>query len=305
MDANVHIICGPTASGKSSRGLALAREKNGVIINADSLQIYKELPTLTAQPSDQDKAEIPHRLYGILDSNFQCTAGAWREMALQEINAALKTGMTPILVGGTGFYIKALIEGLSPIPEIPEAVRVIAEDLMDHLGAEAFHAALSEKDPVMGSRLHPNDRQRNMRAWEVLAHTGKSLADWQALPKMEPDSSLIFDIEIILPEREILYRNCDRRFELMIEEGALKEVEKLDEDIMAGCVDLDAPVTNALGFKELQQHLNGEMDLPTAILLGQNSTRHYAKRQMTWFRNQIKNDGPQQKNIARVEIIGS
>lgn len=305
MIANVHIICGPTASGKSSRGLALAREKNGVIINADSLQIYNRLPILTAQPSVDDKEEIPHRLYGILDGNHQCTAGAWRQMALQEINAALETGLTPILVGGTGFYIKALIEGLSPIPEIPDTVRIIAEDLMEQLGAEAFHAALAEKDPVMAARLHPNDRQRNMRAWEVLAHTGQSLAEWQALPKVEPNSSLIFDIEIILPEREILYRNCDRRFEAMIEEGALSEVEKLDNDIMAGRIAIDAPITQALGFKELQQHLNGEMDLATAILLGQNSTRHYAKRQMTWFRNQIKNDGAQQKNIARVEIIGS
>lgn len=305
MAAKVHIICGPTASGKSSRGLALAEEKNGVIINADSLQIYKGLPVLTAQPTEEEKDKIPHRLYNLLDCNFQCTAGAWREMALKEITAALENNQTPILVGGTGFYIKALIEGLSPIPEIPESLRIVGEDLMDRLGPEAFHAALTEKDPAMGAKLHPNDRQRNLRAWEVLAHTGQSLAEWQKLPKIEPDSSLVFDIEIILPEREVLYRNCDTRFEEMVKTGALEEAEKLDEDIMAGRVSMDAPVTHALGFKELQQHLNGEMDLPTAILMGQSATRHYAKRQMTWFRNQIKNDAGQQKNVADIRLIGS
>lgn len=305
LKANVHIICGPTASGKSSRGLALAEKKNGVIINADSLQIYDRLPILTAQPAEEDKQNIVHRLYGFMDANMQCTAGAWRQMALIEIKSALEKNQTPIIVGGTGFYIKSLIEGLSPIPEIPETVRMVAEDLMDRLGAEKFHAALAEKDPVMAGRLHPNDRQRNMRAWEVLAHTGESLAEWQKLPKVEPDDNLIFDIEIILPEREILYRNCDARFYQMIEMGALQEVNKLDDDIMAGKVDIDAPITHALGFDALQQHVRGELDLETAIFMAQNETRHYAKRQTTWFKNQIKIGADTQKNIAHAQIFTS
>jgi tRNA dimethylallyltransferase len=301
----VHIICGPTASGKSARGLALAESKNGIIINADSLQIYDRLPILTAQPSDEDKNAVPHRLYGPVDSNLQMTAGAWCQMAMQEIVTALENNFTPILVGGTGFYIKSLIEGLSPIPEIPAHVRIVAEDLMDQLGPEKFHEALRDKDPVMASRLHPNDRQRNLRAWEVLAHTGQSLAEWQALPKVPPDSHLNFDIEVIIPEREDLYARCDQRFKEMVKIGAVEEVRKLDDDIMAGRINMDAPVTQALGFDALQQHVRGDIDIDTAVFMAQNETRHYAKRQTTWFRNQIKNDAVAQKNIARVEYFTS
>ncbi len=305
MKRAVHIVCGPTASGKSSHALALAKNVNGVIINADALQIYSRLPLLTAQPSEQDRQEITHRLYGFVDPNMQMTAGAWRQMALIEIKSALEKNQTPILCGGTGFYIKSLIEGLSPIPEIPKHVRIVAEDLMDRLGAEKFHAALREKDPVMADRLHPNDRQRNLRAWEVLAHTGESLAEWQKLPKVEPDSSLVFAITIILPDRDILYRNCDARLREMVKAGVIAEVNQLDDDIMAGKVHIDAPVTHALGFTPLQQHVRGEIDLETAIILAQNETRHYAKRQTTWFRNQIKKDDAEQKNIASVKILAA
>lgn len=301
----VHIICGPTASGKSARGLALAQEKNGVIINADSLQLYNRLPVLTAQPSEDDKALAPHRLYNFVDPNMQMTAGAWRQMALAEIKSILEHNQTPILVGGTGFYIKALTEGLSPIPEIPNEVRIVAEDLMDRIGPEKFQEALREKDPVMASRLHPNDRQRNLRAWEVLAHTGQSLAEWQNLPKVEPDENLVFDIEIIIPERDVLYARCDQRFKEMVKTGAIEEVNKLDDDIMSGKVNIDAPITHALGFDALQQHVRGEIDLETAIFMAQNETRHYAKRQTTWFRNQIKINGSDQKNIARAQVFTS
>ncbi len=285
--------------------MTLAKKTDGVIINADSLQLYNRLPILTAQPSPEDRAQITHRLYDFIDPNMQMTAGAWRQMALTEIEFAIENKQTPIICGGTGFYIKALIEGLSPIPDVPENVRIVAEDLMDRLGAEKFHEALKEKDPVMAERLHPNDRQRNLRAWEVLAHTGESLAEWQKLPKVEPDANLVFDITVILPERDELYANCDLRFKEMVKTGAIEEVNRLDDDIMAGRVDYDAPITRALGFVPLQQHVRGELDLETAIILGQNDTRHYAKRQMTWFRNQIKNDDAKQKNIAQVRILSS
>ncbi len=304
MKHTVHIICGPTASGKSARGLDLAREKNGVIINADSLQIYNRLPILTAQPSDEDKEIAPHRLYNLLDPNLQMTAGAWRQLALTEIDFAIENNQTPIIVGGTGFYLKSLIEGLSPIPEIPASVRINAEDLMDELGIDGFHAMMKEKDPVMAARLHPNDRQRNLRAYEVLVHTGESLAEWQKAPKVEPDPRLSFDIEIIIPDREVLYARCDERFKQMVKIGAIEEVAKLDDDIMAGRVNIDAPITHALGFEALQQHVRGEVDLETAIFIAQNETRHYAKRQTTWFRNQINlEDG--QKNIARAQLFTS
>ena len=301
MPTTVHIICGPTASGKSARGLALAQEKNGIIINADSLQLYNRLPILTAQPTDEDKALVPHRLYNLIDPNMQMTAGAWRQLALTEIDFAIENNQTPILVGGTGFYIKALIEGLSPIPEIPPSVRITAEDLMDELGTDGFHDMMKEKDPVMASRLHPNDRQRNLRAYEVLVHTGESLAEWQKAPKMEPNPDLVFDIETIIPEREVLYARCDERFKQMVKIGALEEVNALDDDIMSGKVNIDAPITHALGFEALQQHVRGEIDLETAIFLAQNETRHYAKRQTTWFKNQIA----VQKNVARVQNFTS
>lgn len=304
MKHTVHIICGPTASGKSARGLDLAQEKNGVIINADSLQIYNRLPILTAQPSDEDKEIAPHRLYNLLEPNLQMTAGAWRQLALTEIDFAIENNQTPIIVGGTGFYLKSLIEGLSPIPEIPASVRINAEDLMDELGIDGFHAMMKEKDPVMAARLHPNDRQRNLRAYEVLVHTGESLAEWQKAPKVEPDPRLSFDIEIIIPDREVLYARCDERFKQMVKIGAIEEVAKLDDDIMAGRVNIDAPITYALGFEVLQQHVRGEVDLETAIFIAQNETRHYAKRQTTWFRNQINlEDG--QKNIARAQLFTS
>ncbi len=304
MKTTVHIICGPTASGKSARGLDLAHEKNGVIINADSLQIYNRLPILTAQPSDGDKQVAPHRLYNLLEPNLQMTAGAWRQLALTEIDFAIENNQTPIIIGGTGFYLKALIEGLSPIPEIPASVRIMAEDLMDELGIEGFHNLMREKDPVMAARLHPNDRQRNLRAYEVMAHTGESLSEWQKAPKIEPDPKLVFDIEVIIPEREILYARCDERFKQMVKIGAVEEVAKLDDDIMAGRVNIDAPITHALGFDALQQHVRGEIDLDTAIFMAQNETRHYAKRQTTWFRNQINLESGQ-KNIAHAQLFTS
>ncbi|PZP56175.1 MAG: tRNA (adenosine(37)-N6)-dimethylallyltransferase MiaA [Micavibrio aeruginosavorus] len=304
MTSTVHIICGPTASGKSARGLDLAREKNGVIINADSLQIYNRLPILTAQPSGEDKEIVPHRLYNLLEPNLQMTAGAWRQLALTEIDFAIENNQAPIIVGGTGFYLKSLIEGLSPIPEIPASIRIAAEDLMDELGIDGFHEIMREKDPVMAARLHPNDRQRNLRAYEVLVYTGESLAEWQKAPKVEPDPRLVFDIEIIIPERDILYARCDERFKQMVKIGAIEEVAKLDDDIMAGRVNIDAPITRALGFDALQQHVRGELDLETAIFMAQNETRHYAKRQTTWFRNQINLEGGQ-KNIARAQLFTS
>ncbi len=304
MKHTIHIICGPTASGKSARGLDLAQEKNGVIINADSLQIYNRLPILTAQPSNEDKEIAPHRLYNLLEPNLQMTAGAWRQLALTEIDFAIENNQTPIIVGGTGFYLKSLIEGLSPIPEIPASVRINAEDLMDELGIDGFHEMMKEKDPVMAARLHPNDRQRNLRAYEVLVHTGESLSEWQKVPKVEPDPRLVFDIEVIIPEREVLYAQCDERFKQMVKIGAIEEVTKLDDDIMAGRVNIDAPITHALGFEALQQHVRGEADLETAIFMAQSETRHYAKRQTTWFRNQINFESGQ-KNIARAQLFTS
>lgn len=284
----VKIIAGPTASGKSALALDLARDQNGVIINADSLQIYEALPLLTAQPSADDQAVAPHRLYALLSPDQACTAMLWRDMALTEIRAAEREGKLPIIVGGTGFYLKTLIEGLSPIPEVPEEIRILSEDLLDQIGISVFYATLLEKDPETAAKLDPQNRQRLVRAWEVLAHTGKGLSYWHSLPKIAPDPDLEFDIEIVMPLRGDLYERCDQRFMMMIDMGAVEEVRAFDDLLMAGKVPMDSPVTHALGFKPLQQHVRGEMDLDTAIMLGQSETRHYAKRQTTWFRHQMR-----------------
>jgi tRNA dimethylallyltransferase len=294
----VHVIAGPTASGKSALALDRAAKENGVIINADSLQLYDALPILTARPSAEDMAAAPHRLYGIMAPHQAATAILWRDLALAEIRAVLHQGQTPILVGGTGFYIKTLIEGLSPVPEVPDEIRILGEDLMDRIGVPAFFEAFREKDPEMAAKLDPHNRQRLIRAWEVLAHTGKSLAWWQSLPKQEAPSDLIFDITLVMPERETLYDRCNRRFEAMIEHGVVDEVRAFDDLIMAGKVPFDSPATKALGFEALQSHVRGDIPLETAIVLAQNDTRHYAKRQTTWFRHQLTEGA----NIAQITV---
>lgn len=295
----VKIIAGPTASGKSALALTTAHNENGVIINADSLQIYAGLPLLTAQPNETEKTQIPHRLYSLLAPDQMCNAMLWREMALTEIHAAIAQGQMPIIVGGTGFYIKALLEGLSPIPEVPEEVRLLAEDLLDRIGIEAFYATLKEKDPETAAKLDPQNRQRLVRAFEVLAHTGHGMAYWHTLPKAEPDPDLIFDVTIVMPLRGTLYERCDARFLKMIDLGIVEEVRHFDDLMLAGKIPLDCPLSHALGFQPLQQHIRGEMLLDTAIMLGQAETRHYAKRQATWFRHQLKI----QKNIAQAKVL--
>lgn len=283
----VHIIAGPTASGKSALALELAQEVGGVIINADSLQIYDGLPLLTAFPSADDRALAPHALYGVLAPEEPCDAVSWRTMALAEIRDALGRGQVPIVVGGTGFYLKALMEGLSPIPPIPEEVRVLSDDLMDRIGTEAFFKQLQEIDPDWADKADPRNRQRLVRAFEVYHHTGKPMSYWQSLPPVDVALDLDFKVRLVLPEREELYRRCDARFDVMMAHGALEEVGAFDERISRGDVPSNCALTHALGFRALQAHLNGESDLETAIYLAKTETRHYAKRQVTWFRHQM------------------
>lgn len=283
----VQIIAGPTASGKSARALERARTRPSVIINADSMQLYAGLPLLTAQPGPADMEEIPHRLYGCLDANDHANAMGWRERALAEIYAALDAGQVPLVVGGSGFYLKALIEGLSPIPEIPEEIRVLSDDLMDHIGVDAFYKKLIELDPGLEGRIDPHNRQRLVRAYEVSYYTGKPMSYWQSLPPVGVPEDLAFEIELILPERDDLYARCDGRFDEMVANGVMDEVTSFDDAINAGKVSPDSPLTRALGFVPLQSFLNGESDLDTAIMLSKNDTRHYAKRQLTWFRHQL------------------
>ena len=276
------ILGGPTASGKSTLALAIAREFGGTVINADSLQVYRELPILTAQPAPGTQAALPHRLYGFLSVTERCSAARWATLARIEIDAAHGEGRLPIVVGGTGLYLRSLLQGLAPVPEIPADVRETARQRLAALGKAGFHAELARRDPRMAVRIRPSDPQRMVRAWEVMAATGRSLADWQAQQdSAQPDGGPRFLTLILMPERAQLYAACDARFRAMVEQGALAEAAALQS------LDPGLPAFKALGLRELVDHIRGECSLEAAIDAAQQATRHYAKRQMTWFRHQV------------------
>ena len=286
----VAVLYGPTASGKSDLAVALAERLNGVVINADSLQVYAELSVLTARPDEAAKARVPHRLFGVLSAAQACSAAWWRDAALQEIAAAHAAGKHPILVGGTGLYLKTLIEGLSPVPIADPQARANATALYEELGGETFHTRLAERDPVIAARLKSGDRQRLIRAWEVAEATGTPLSEWQALPK-EPGHALDFSLIGLMPPRDRLYARIDARFGAMLEHGALAEAARFDALSLPPAL----PANKALGLPELRRHLKGEISLDEATRLARQRSRNYAKRQVTWFRHQMpcdkKSDG--------------
>jgi len=283
----IYIIGGPTASGKSSRAIEIAHETNGVIINCDSMQIYDGLHMLTAQPPKEDLEQAEHLLYSALHPNEACSAGNWREMVEPIIHEMLEQNKTPIIVGGSGLYIKALTDGLSPIPDIPQEVRDGAMAKQQELGNPAFHEELAKRDPIMAQRFHPFHTARLVRAWEVLEATGKSLSEWQKLPLIAPPEDWHFEIEVIIPERPILHQRCNDRFVWMMENGALDEVEAFSKRVESGEVHHNVPLLKALGYRELLAYIKGEMDKDEAIEKAQARTRQYAKQQITWFKNQL------------------
>ncbi len=295
----VIVIAGPTASGKSALALDVAEEFGGIVVNADSMQVYRELRILTARPGDAALARAPHVLYGVLSVAERCSAARWRDMALAEIAAAHAAGKLPVLAGGTGLYLKALMEGLSEMPEIPKEVRAAARELFDRLGAADYHAELARRDPVMAERLDPADRQRLIRAWEVLEASGRSLADWQAEPRRGPPAELRFATVVLAPPRAALYATCDRRFAAMIEDGALDEARALTALDLAP----DLPALKAVGVRELLAHIGGEISLDEAIAAARMATRRYAKRQMTWLRHQL--DADHMVNAQYSERLGN
>ncbi len=286
---HVYIIAGPTASGKSALALARAGKDNGVIINGDSMQVYGALPILTAQPTAQDRASVPHVLYGTMDPANKCSAALWRALACAEIAAAAASGRAAYIVGGTGFYLKALTDGLSPIPDVPASFRAQAAARLSELGHEKFHEDLRVLDPATAAILKTGDTQRLIRAREVLDATGKTLSYWQSLPPLKPPGEdLVFDVTLVLPARETLYARCDARFEAMIENGALDEVRDLVRQMELGALPANAPITNALGFAPLRDYLAGLTTREDAAARAKTETRNYAKRQVTWFRHQLK-----------------
>ncbi len=285
----IYIIGGPTASGKSSRALEIANKTNGVIINCDSMQIYDGLHMLTAQPPAEDIEQAEHLLYSALHPNGACSAGNWREMAEPIIHKVLSADKTPIIVGGSGLYIKALTDGLSPIPDIPQDIRDAAMAKQQELGNPAFHEELARRDPIMAERFHPFHTARLVRAWEVLEATGKSLAQWQKLPLIAPPENWHFEIEIIIPDRPILHQRCNERFVWMVNNGVLDEVESFSQRVKNKEIHNNVPLLKALGYRELLAYINGETSKSKAIEKAQARTRQYAKQQITWFKNQLLN----------------
>lgn len=276
------VIAGPTAGGKSALALALAREFGGVIINADSQQQYRDLPILTARPTPDEIAQAPHRLFGDFAPNDSGSAADWATRAEAEIRAA--GDALPILVGGTGLYLRALTEGLAFIPQVPADVREGARALMTEIGNDVFHARLIARDPA-AARLAPGDTQRNLRAFEVIEATGVSLWEWQARAPQPPFPLRTFNIFLGPPRADIIAA-CDARFNAMIRAGAVEEVRALLDSGVAR----DAPVMKILGANQIADHLAGATRLGEAITLAQAATRQYAKRQATWFRNQFRAD---------------
>ncbi len=293
------IVAGPTASGKSALALLLAEEFGGTIVNADSMQVYRDLPVLTAQPNTEERARAPHRLYGVIDAAEACSAGRWRGMALAEIASARDMGRVPILVGGTGLYLRALLEGLAPVPPVPSSVREAARALRARLGGEGFRAALATRDPEAAARLAPGDTQRLIRAWEVAAATGRTLAEWQRdqEPSTRPRAAAI----LLMPPREALYAACDRRFLAMMEGGAAAEVERL----LARRLDPALPAMKAVGVHELAALIEGRTSREEAIAAAQQATRRYAKRQYTWFRHQMPESGSLWKQVIAAQFSES
>jgi tRNA dimethylallyltransferase len=286
------VIAGPTASGKSAYAMELAKRIDGEIVNADALQLYADLQIISARPAQAEMAGVPHHLYGVLDGARAASAALWRGQALAVIEAVWQRGHIPIIVGGTGLYLRALLDGLSDVPPIAEGIRADVRRLSTLERA----AALAREDPAMAAKLNPNDAQRLARALEVVRATGRSLESFHG-PQQDGllQTATVLRVRL-LPERQPLYARCDARLEQMMAAGVLAELHRLEARKLAP----DLPVMKAVGVPELLAHVRGEVDLPTAVAAAQQATRRYAKRQYTWFRNQCAD---WQLNLDIKEIV--
>lgn len=280
----VALIAGPTASGKSAVALALAEGTGGVIVNADSAQIYRDLPILSAAPAAEDRARAEHRLYAIRDGADPCSAADWAEAAKAEIADIHASGRLPILVGGTGLYLRTALEGIAPVPPIEPAVR----ERVRAQTVEQNRAELERLDPEAAARLNPADTARIARALEVGLSTGRTLANWQSQREGGIGARITLRPLILLPPRDWLYARCDARFEAMIETDAVDEVKAL----LARNLDPSLPAMRAIGVREIAAFLGGKIDREEMIRRGQQATRNYAKRQYTWFAHQPPSDWP-------------
>lgn len=278
---SITLIAGPTASGKSRRALDMAARTGAAIINADSQQLYADLRILTARPSSQEEAQAPHHLYGTVDAAEAWSVGRWTRAVMPLLATLRAEGRPALIVGGTGLYFNALTKGLADIPDVPLEAREEAMALYDTEGEGAFRLRLTTFDPPAEAGIEAGDRQRLTRAYAVARATGRSLSDWRAStrPLLDPGT---YDRQVIEPDRTALYAACDTRVVTMLETGALEEVRALS----TRGLDPALPAMKAVGVRELTAHLAGDTTLAEATVAMQQATRNYAKRQLTWFRNQ-------------------
>ena len=271
------ILFGPTSSGKSDISLKISANTNSKIINADSMQVYKNLRVLTSRPSEEDEKKFDHKLYGIIDGDKSFSVASWLDLTKREIKSSWSQNKLPILVGGTGMYIKSLIDGISEIPSIPDSIKLETEEVLKKNGLKYMHDKLIKSNK--NSKIYKNDTQRIIRAFNVLQFTGRSIEEWQ-----KENKKVLKDInfEIYIPhlEREILYKNSDKRFDLMLKQGAIDEVKTLVEQN----IDPKYPIMKAIGVREIQQYLSNRLSLEECVNLSKKNTRNYIKRQLTWIR---------------------
>ncbi len=282
----VVIIAGPTASGKTELAQKAAELVNGEVVNADSMQVYADLCILTARPTAAEMGSVPHHLFGCLPASERCSAGKWLEMASGVMADIHQRGRVPVIAGGTGLYLKALTDGLAEVPEINSEIVEGVSAHFDEIGGEKFLAELRAVDPDAADRLPPTDRQRLIRAAAVFAGTGRTLSDWQAEQPDKPGYPADYLTVLLMPPRQEMYAAIDARFDRMMELGALDEARKFKALGLAP----DLPAMRAVGVSELLKHLDGEMDLETAVSKAKTASRQLAKRQITWFRRQIRTD---------------
>lgn len=293
----VAIICGPTASGKTALALALARRLPSVVINADSAQVYRDLAILSARPGEAEMAGIPHRLFGHVGGDDDYSAARWAEEATREIAAAAADGRRAILVGGTGLYIRTLIDGIAPVPEIDAAVR----DAVRALPVAQAYAALKQEDPGAARRLNRGDTTRVARALEVVRSSGRTLADWQSAKTGGIGGKTDIVATILLPPRDWLFERCDTRLATMMAGGAIAEVAAL----LAHHYPPESPVMRAIGVRDIAALLAGEIETDEARARAQLATRRYAKRQYTWFRSQPPTDWSRIESTPEAALIES